>query len=180
MNQIAATRWPPMVSGPEEEFAHFFEFGDLQQLSFPPFEPPVQDGGELQQEPGGAMDTPMGNEEGVLELEDGQNHQEMNQRNPLRFMAGYQGPPESFHEIDMQTELFNPHQQQPLQIHGPQYRGQNIIPPTPNSMEMHGDQAHYYRAPGEHHTQSTYERYGRNQSQNQKDQVRIFTTRGIS
>lgn len=167
MNQIAATPWSPMVSGPEEEFASFLEFGDLQ-LSFPPFEGAVQDGSELQQEPGGAIDTPMGNEAGVLELEDGHNHQEMNQRNPLRFVGGYQGSTESFHEIHMPTELFNPHQQPQLQMHGPHYRGQNIIPPTPNSIEMHGDQARYYRPAA----QATYERYGRNQHQNQKDQVR--------
>lgn len=169
-----------MVSGPEEEFANFLEFGDLQ-LSFPPFEGVVQDGGELQQEPGGVMDTPMGNETGVLELEDGHNHQDIDQRNPLRFMAGYQGSTESFHDIHMQTELFNAHQQpQQLHMHGPQYRSQNIIPPTPNSMEMHGDQACFYRSTGEHHTQAPYERYGRNQNQNQKDQVRIPQARGKS
>lgn len=174
MNQISATPWSPMVSGPEEEFANFLEFGDLQ-LSFPPFEGAVQDGSELQQEPGGAMDTPMGNETGVLELEDGHNnHQELNQRNPLRFMAGFQGSTETFHEMHMQTDLFNPHQHQQLHMHGPQYRGRNIIPPTPNSIEMHGDQARYYRSAGEHQTHTTYERYGRNQSQNQKDQM-IFT-----
>lgn len=166
-----------MVSGPEEEFANFLEFGDLQ-LSFPPFEGAVQDGSDLQQEPGGALDVPMGNEAGVLELEDGHNHQEMNQRNPLRFMAGFQGSTEPFHEMHMQTELFNPHQQQQLHMHGPHYRGQGIIPPTPNSIEMHGDQACYYRSAGEHHTQATYERYGRNQSLNQKDQVRIFKAIG--
>lgn len=162
-----------MVSGPEEDFANFLEFGDLQ-LPFTPFENAVQDGSELQQEPVVAMDTPMGNETGVLELEDGHNHQEMNQRNPLRFMAGFQGSTENFHEMQMQTDLFNPHQQQQLHMHGPQFRGQNIIPPTPTSIEMHGDQARYYRSAGEHHPHTTYERYGRNQSQNQKDQVRIF------
>lgn len=166
-----------MVSGPDDEFANFLEFGDLQ-LSFPPFEGAVQDGSELQQEPGGAMDTAMENETGVLELEDGQSHPEMNQRIPPRFMAGFQGSTESFHEMHMQADLFNPHRLQQLHMQGPQYRSQNIIPPTPNSIEMHGDQARYYRSAGEHHTQTAYERYGRNQSQHQKDQVRMLSASG--
>ncbi len=51
-----------------------------------------------------------------------------------------------------------------------QYHGQNMIPPTPNSVEMHGDHTRYYRPSGDHQTQAVYERFGRNP---QKDQVRI-------
>lgn len=159
-----------MTSGPEEEFANFLEFGDLQ-LTFPPFEDAVQDGRELQQEAGGAMDTPMGNEPGRLGLDDGPMQQELDQHSSMRFMDGFHSSADSFHEMTMHTGLFNPHQSHPLhQLHGPQFRGQNIIPPTPDSIEMHGDPTRYYRSSGEHQSQVTYERFGRNQN----DQVRIL------
>ncbi len=167
MNQISTAPWSPMVSGPEEEFANFLEFGDLQ-LGFPSFEGSMQDGGQLQHEPVGTMDTSMGEEAGVMQLEDGHMQQEMNQRNPIRIMNGFQGSNDSFHEINMQPELFNPHQQQSMRVHGLQYHGQNMIPPTPNSIEMHGDHTRYYRSSGDHQTQALYERFGRNP---QKDQV---------
>lgn len=171
MNQISTTTWSPMTSGPEEEFANFLEFGDLQ-LTFPPFEDTVQDGRELEQDSGDAVDTRMGNEAGGLGLEDGQMQQEMDQHSSMRFMDGFHGSAESFHEMNMPTGLFN-HQHPLQQLHGPQYRGQNIIPPTPNSIEMHGDPTRYYRPSGEPQSHVTYERFGRNQN----DQVRLFSPR---
>ena len=171
MNQISTTTWSPMTSGPEEEFANFLEFGDLQ-LTFPPFEDTVQDGRELQQDSADAIDTQMGNEAGGLGLEDGQMQQELDPHRSMRFMDDFNGSADSFQEMNMPTGLFTPHPQHTLQqLHNPQYRGQNMIPPTPNSIEMHGDPTRYYRSSGEHQSHVTYERFGRHQN----DQVRIFS-----
>lgn len=167
MNQISASPWSPMVSGPEEEFANFLEFGDLQ-LTFPSFEGPMPDGGDLRQEAGSAMDIPMGNRGEVLGLDEEHMPEEMNQNDPMRFMDGFQGSTESFHEMNMRAELFHPLQQQQSHTHSAHYRSQNIIPPTPNSIELHGEHTRYYRSSGEHQSQAVFERFGRNQ----KDQVR--------
>lgn len=168
MNQISASPWSPMVSGPEDEFASFLEFGDLQ-LTFP-YEGGHQDGRELQQEPGGGMDTSMGNGAGVVRLENGPVQQQMDQCSSMAAMNGYHASTEPFHDLNIQGEIFNQQQQSHLHLHGPQYNGQNVIPPTPNSMEMHGEQARYYQSSRDHHSQAMYDRLGRNQ----KDQVRIF------
>lgn len=163
MNQISTTSWSPMVSAPEEDFASFLEFGDLQ-LQFPNFDGVVQDGRELQQEPAGTMDTSMGDEQGLM-------RQEMSQGNSMQAMNGFHGSTDSYHDMNMQPDLYSPNQQQQMHIHAPhQYHGQNMIPPTPNSIEMHGDHTRYYRSSGEHQSQAVYERFGRNP---QKDQVRI-------
>lgn len=171
MNQISTTSWSPMVSAPEEDFASFLEFGDLQ-LQFPNFDGVVvQNGSELQQEPTGSMDTSMGNEQGLMRLEDGNMQQNMDQGNSMQTMNPFQGSTDSFHNLNIHSDLYAPNQQQQMHIHVPhQYHGQNMIPPTPNSVEMHGDHTRYYRPSGDHQTQAVYERFGRNP---QKDQVRI-------
>lgn len=156
-----------MVSGPEDEFASFLEFGDLQ-LNFP-YEGGHQDGQELQQESGDGMDTSMGNGSEVIRLENGPVQQQVDQCNSLTALNSYHGSAESFDDLNIQGELFNQHQQSHLHLHGPQYNGQNVIPPTPNSIEMHGEQARYYQTPRDH-SQPVYDRLGRNQ----KDQVCIL------
>lgn len=170
MNQISTTSWSPMVSAPEEDFASFLEFGDLQ-LQFPNFDGVVQNVRELQQEHTGTMDTSMGNEQALMRLEDGNMQQNMDQGNSMQTMNAFQGSTDSFHNLNIHSDLYAPNQQQQMHIHVPhQYHGQNMIPPTPNSVEMHGDHTRYYRPSGDHQTQAVYERFGRNP---QKDQVRI-------
>lgn len=170
MNQIPTTSWSPMVSAPEEDFASFLEFEDLQ-LQFPNFDGVVQDGRELQQEPTETMDTPMGNEQGLMRLEDGNMPQDMDQGNSMQNMNGFQGSTSSYHNLNIHSDLYTPIHQQQMHIHAPrQYHGQNMIPPTPNSIEMHGDHTQYYRPSGDHQAQAVYESFGRNP---QKDQVRI-------
>lgn len=170
MNQISTTTWSPMVSAPEEDFASFLEFGDLQ-LQFPSFDGVVQDGRELQQEPTGTMDTSMGNEQGLMRLEDGHMQQDLNQGSSMQTMNDFQGSTDSYHDLSMHSDLYTPNQRQQLHIHAPHhYHGQNMIPPTPNSIEMHGDHTRYYRPSGDHQAQAVYEHFGRN---SQKDQVRI-------
>lgn len=161
MNQISASPWSPMVTGPEEELVSFLEFGDLP-LTFP-FDEAPQHGRGMQQEPDGAMDTPMGNGTGMLPMEDGQLQHQLNHSNSIGAMGGYQP---QFHHMNISGELFNPHQHPHLQLHVPPYRPQGMIPPTPTSIEMHGDQPRYYTTAGDH-SQALYDRLGRNI----KDQV---------
>lgn len=157
-----------MVSGPEDEFANFLEFGDLQ-LTFP-YDGGHQDGRELQQEPGGGMDTSMENGAGPVRLENGPAQRHMDQCSTMAAMNGYHTSTEPFHDLNISGELFNQQPQSHLHLHGPQYSGQNVIPPTPNSIEMHGEQARYYQSSRDHHSQAIYDRLSRNQ----KDQVRMF------
>ncbi|KAM0796164.1 helix-loop-helix DNA-binding domain-containing protein [Usnea florida] len=71
----------------------------------------------------------------------------------------------------MQQDPFDQQQQQQqLHLHNQQYHGQNVVPPTPNSLEMHGGHAQYYRTPIDHQQLHMYDPYRRSQ----KDQM-IFT-----
>jgi hypothetical protein len=159
-----------MVTGPEEELAGFLEFGDLP-LTFP-FDEASQHGRCLQQEADGAMDTPMGNGTGMLPLEDGQLQHQISRRNPIGPVGGYPPP---FHQMNLGGELYNrnPHPHPQLQV--PPYRPQSMIPPTPTSIEMHGDPPRYYQAAGEHHPHALYDRLGTHM----KDAVRLMDAGGV-
>lgn len=170
MNQISAPPWSPLVTGPEDELASFLEFGELP-LTFP-FEEAPQHGHSLQQEADSAMDTTMGNDTGVLPLEDGQLQHQINHPNSMRPIGGYEP---QFHHMSIAGELFNHHQQRHPQLQVPPYRAPGMIPPTPTSMEMHGDQPRYYHTAGDHHPQGLYDRYGTNM----KDQVRPIDATGV-
>ena len=114
----------------------------------------------------------MGNDTGVLPLEDGQLQHQINHPNSMRPIGGYEP---QFHHISIAGELFNHHQQRHPQLQVPPYRAQGMIPPTPTSMEMHGDQPRYYHTAGDHHPQGLYDRFGTNM----KDQVRSIDARGF-
>lgn len=173
MNQISGASWSPIVTGSEEELASFLEFADLP-LTFS-FDEAPQHGRSLQQEADGAMDTPMGNSSGILPLADGQLQHQLNHPNPTGSMGGYQP---QFHQMSIPGEMFNQQPQQhphlPLQV--PHYRPQGMIPPTPTSIEMHGDQQRFYQTAGDHNAHLIYDRLGTNM----KDQVRILDARSLS
>ncbi|KAK3178739.1 hypothetical protein OEA41_000876 [Lepraria neglecta] len=159
-------RWSPMVSGPEDEFANFLDFGDL---NFSAFDGIPQSDAELQQNGVGAMDTSMEDTAGMLGLEQGQMQHQMGQQNHSAPMNGFHGSTDSFPDLAMQSELFDQQQQQQLHMQNQRYHGQNVVPPTPNSMELHGGHAQYYRTPADHPQLHMYDHYRR-----QKDQM-IFT-----
>lgn len=161
MNQNPAPRWSPMVSAPaEDDFANFLDFTDLDFDGF--------DGVDLQQNGVGAMDTSMEGAAGTLGLEQGHMQQSlMEQRNHAPPMNGFHGSTESFPDLAMQQELFDQQQQQQIHMQNQQYHDRNAIPPTPNSLEIHGGHAQYYRTPADHQQLHMYDHYGRNQ----KDQV---------
>ncbi|KAF6240516.1 hypothetical protein HO173_001184 [Letharia columbiana] len=167
MNENLPPRWSPMV-GPEEEFANFLDFTDLGFGGY--------DAVDLQQDGAGAMDTSMEGAAGILGLGQGHMQQQqqppppVDQRNHATPINGFHGSTESFPDLAMQQDLFDQQQQQQLHMQDQQYYGQNVVPPTPNSLEMHGGHAQYYRTPADHQQLRMYDHYRRIQ----KDQM-IFT-----
>lgn len=158
MNQNPTPRWSPMVSAPpDDEFANFLDFTDL---SFDAY-----DAVALQQNEAGTMDTSMEDATGMLGLEPGN----MEQQPPMDQtpMNGFHGSTDSFPDLAMQQDLFDPQQQQQLHIQNQRYHNQIVVPPTPNSLEMHGGHAQYYHTPADHQQLQMYDHYRRNQ----KDQV---------
>ena len=155
MNQAQATAWSPMVSGPDEDFANFLEFGDLQ-LSFPSFDNVPQNGVQVQRDADVAMDTPM---ENATEMPGyGESH------GPPQ-LNGYGANQGQLLDIQVSAEHFNQHPQAYAKG-GPQYV-HGMIPPTPNSIEMQGGHPGYYQMPA-HQQAHLYEYY----QQSQRDQVR--------
>ena len=152
------------MPGPQDEFANFLDFADLDFTGY--------DTVDLQQNGAGAMDTSIEGTAGMLGLESGHMPQQpprMDQRNHATPMNGYNGSTESFQDLAMQPDPFDQQQQQQLHLHNHQYHGQNVVPPTPNSLEMHGGHAQYYRTPIDHQQLHMYDTYRRSQ----KDQVRV-------
>lgn len=160
----------PNPTSYEDEFANFLDFTDLGFGAF--------DGVDLQQNGAEAMDTSMEGAAGMLGLEQEHMQQQqqqprpMDQRNHATPVNGFHGSTESFPDLAMQHDLFDQQQQQQQQLHmqNQRYHGQNVVPPTPNSLEMHGGHAQYYRTPADHQQLHMYDHYRRNQ----KDQM-IFT-----
>ena len=153
---------------PDDEFANFLDFTDLGFGDFDPV--------DLQQNGAGPMDISIEDAAGMLGIEQGQNQQHqppppMDQRNHATPMNGFHGSTESFPDLAMQQDLFDQQQQQQqLHLQNQRYHGQNVVPPTPNSLEMHGGQAQYYRTPADHQQLHMYDHYRRNQ----RDQVGAF------
>ena len=165
MNQDPTPRWSPIVSGPEDEFANFFDFTDLGFGGY--------DGINLQPNGAGAMDTSMeGAAATMLGLDQGQMqlHQEqpppMDQRDHATPMNGFHPSTEPFSDLAMQQDLFDQQQQQQLHMQNQRYQGPNVVPPTPSSLEMHGGHAQYYPT-ADHQQVHMHDHYRRNQ----KDQV---------
>lgn len=157
----------PAFSGPEDdEFANFLDFTDLRFTGY--------DAVDLQQDGAGAMDTSMEGAAGMLGLDQGHIQQQqqpppMDQRNHATPLNGFHGATDSFPALPMQQDLFDQQQQQQLHLQNQRYQAQNVVPPTPNSLEMHGGHAQYYRTPADHQQLHMYDHY----RQHQKDQVGI-------
>ncbi len=156
-----------MVSGPEEDFSSFLEFGDLQ-LTFPGFDGGPQNRGGVQED-AGAMDTSTEDPTRMMVIEEGQMQQHLELPTSMPSIDVFHGSTQQFPDMGMQTEFFD---QQPLPhfpVQGQQYHSQHIVPPTPNSIEMHDDHARYNQQL-DTQAQAIYEHYRRKQ----KDQVRYF------
>lgn len=150
-----------MVSGPDDDFSTFLEFGDLQ-LNFPHFDQNSQNGGEIQDGVRRAMDMQASNNSGpVLDF----HHPAIQQYGDPSALGDFNTIPQPFSDPTMPSELFEQHQQlQQMPQHpsyGPTYNGQHMVPPTPNSIEMHGGQMHYQQPLPNSHARAVYEYHRR-------------------
>ena len=153
-----------MVSGSEDDFASFLDFGDL---NFPVFGDssvggtPQASGGSGD---GGAMDMSM---EGAEAAAPGMiSHPGVEQSSIENPMNGFQ---ETFPGMNSPTPFMTRQQSQQQAAHlqmqqHPRYYGHNAVPPTPNSLEMHGNQSDYYN-PADRQQQLMYEHYRRHQNE---------------
>ncbi|KAL8942584.1 MAG: hypothetical protein Q9216_001566 [Gyalolechia sp. 2 TL-2023] len=140
----SSSTWSPMVSGPDDDFSTFLEFGDLQ-LNFPPFDGNTQNREEIQDgSDGRSMDLQTTNN--AVEVM-GFPHDNMHQFTDPAAMDDFNGSSNVFSDLDMPPQFFE-QQQQPQQLqqppsYGHPYMPHNMIPQTPNSIEMHGGKAQY-------------------------------------
>ncbi|KAI4204874.1 MAG: hypothetical protein LQ346_001539 [Caloplaca aetnensis] len=159
-----SSTWSPMVSGPEDEFSNFLEFGDLQ-LNFPPFDVSQQNGGEIQDGggPASAMDMQTSNTAGgIIDF----HHGNLQPFPDSAALTDFDTSSAVFPDLSMTSHLFE-QQQMPQAIpYGHPYRSQNMIPHTPSSIEMHGGQPHYQHPASSNHARAVFEHY-RHQSRGQ-------------
>ena len=167
MNQNSTTLWSPMVFGPEDEFANFLEFSDLQH-DFP-FDDAFEEGGGMLPGADGAMENDMG----LMASGEGnvQRHQQPHpQMDPCAMhpqtSSGLSdirnSSTESLMGMNMGAQRFHERQKQyPLQYpRQDPYQRQGVVPPTPNSIEMHGGYPQFYHQ-ADQHAQASYEHYAR-------------------
>lgn len=153
-----------MVSGPEDDFSSFLEFSDLQ-LDYPSFDGNHQNGQEFQDggTAGTAIEMQTSNDpSGVIDFQHGSMQQFANPSG----LGEFESSLNIFPDLDMPSQLFDQQQQQQQQPQIPQsvaygqpYRGHNMIPHTPNSIEMHGGQLQYHPAASNNHARTMYEQY---------------------
>ena len=170
MNQNTTAVWSPMVSAPEDEFANFLEFSDLQ-LDFP-FGTGVQDDTELLPGSAGTMDTHMENGIGMMGFGEGnvQQYQQPQidpslmhpQTSSSSLDNVHNSSTESLMDVNTRAQIFHegPKQYQRQHQRQDHYHGQGMVPPTPNSIEMHGDYSRFYHQV-DPHSQANYEQYPR-------------------
>lgn len=165
MNHNPTPRWSPLVSGPEDDFANFLDFGDLNFSTFG--DGSVEGTPQVNGTSGdaGPMDTSLeGAGNGEVEM---MSHPAIQQNPMAHSMHAFQ---EAFPEMSSPVELLSrqhsQHHQQAL-IHmqqHPRYYGHNAVPPTPNGLEMHGNHPEYYN-PADRQQQLMYEHYRRHQNE---------------
>ncbi|KAL8844999.1 MAG: hypothetical protein Q9176_000671 [Flavoplaca citrina] len=157
---MQSTTWSPMVSGPDDDFSTFLEFGDLQ-LNFP-FDANPQNGSDIQDGVGPAIDMQANDDSGaILDF----HHGDLQQFGDPSSLPSFSDTPHTFQDLNMPPHLFEQqqllHQYPQHPLYGPPYNGHHVIPPTPNSMEMHGGHAHYQHTLPTNHARTMYEQHHR-------------------
>lgn len=153
-----------MVSAPEDDFASFLEFDDLH-LNYGDYDVSQADDQGNSQDAVNALDTGMENG-GLTGLDEGHllyqhaeaGHNEMQPAEEMASMGNLTESAEPLMDFNLQTEIFH-QQQQHMQTQN--FHPHAVIPPTPNSMKMHGGAGHYYPQLDLHQAQAIYERYSR-------------------
>ena len=179
MNHTSTSTWSPMVSGPEDDFANFLEFNDLQ-LTFPTFDVDGHDNGHdgvsLQQDTTLGMDATMDSEVGLMDYKEGQMNpqmdQHMDQSEPqlhtlLDGIDETHDSGESLLNMNLHEQHYHQQHHQQQQLINNDYQTSGRVPPTPNSIEMSGGHGRYYPH-ADAHAQAIY-----GYNQRQKEQVSI-------
>ena len=155
-----------MLANPDDEFANFLDFGDLNFSGFNDAitasqgnDPVLTHGG------GGGMHVPMGDSAAMMSVEQPNQLQETESQHTghMPVMPGLQD------SVSLDPELFNQQRENQLHMHQQRYQPPSMVPPTPNSIEMHADQPQYYHPMIDQQQLQMYEHYQRYQ----KDQVRL-------
>lgn len=141
---MPSASWSPTVSGPEDDFSNFLEFSDLQ-LDFSSFDDNSHNGENIQAG-GDAMDVQNNATDDLLEFR---------QLGNSSAATGFDGPIEAFPDMQMQSQQLDQHLS-PHLTYGHPFAAHNVVPPTPNSMEIHGSQTQYDHALSNVHPQVTY------------------------
>ncbi|KAL8860316.1 MAG: hypothetical protein Q9178_003287 [Gyalolechia marmorata] len=161
---MQSTTWSPMVSGPDDDFSNFLEFSDLQ-LDFPPFDASPHNGPEIHDSPGPSMDLHTNNNpSGFLAFHPGVMQQFGGPSALPDFTAASQVFPD-IPDMNMPSQLYEQQQlQHQLSQHpayGPSYNGHHMVPPTPNSIEIHGGLPQYQHMVSNNHARAMYEHHRR-------------------
>ncbi|KAL8704980.1 MAG: hypothetical protein Q9201_001877 [Fulgogasparrea decipioides] len=148
-----------MVSGPDDDFSSFLEFGDLQ-LDFPTFDSNPQDGDEIQDGAAPAMEMQTENNPGgVLSFE----HAGIQHFTGPSSLGDFNSSSHAFPDLAMPSQIFRQQQHQdPMSQQNPYghlYHGHSMVPPTPNSIEMHGGHAQYQQGASNNHARTIYDHY---------------------
>ena len=147
---MTSSAWSPVVSGPDEDFSSFLEFGELQ-LDFSPFDSSSHDGGNPQ-DGGDTMDMQPNPSSELLALEN-------SGLGGPSAMGDFDDTIQSFQDTNVQSQQLD-HQQLPQHImYSQQFQLHNIVPPTPNSIEMHKGHMQYHQAASHGQARTMYENY---------------------
>lgn len=156
----SSSTWSPMVSAPEDDFSNFLDFGDLQ-LNFQHFDASAHNQEENQDGIGGPqLDLHnTHNDVGVMDF----HHGDMSHFTDPAVMGDFNGSSNLYADSHMPSQTFERQQQQQQTqqppTYGQPYMPHNIIPQTPNSIEMHGGQAQYQQVANHNHTRAMHEHY---------------------
>ena len=162
MNQDPTSHhWSPMIANPDNEFADFLDFGDLTFSAFN--DATVHTHGENNS-------LAQGGAEGIEAQMENPGQRAISQkmetrRNPVSVI------PDFYNVASLNPDLFNQQNENPPGMHQHAYHPANMVPPTPNSIEMHAGQPQYYPIIDQQQ-QQMYDNY----RLQQRHQVTLFFT----
>ncbi|KAG8526837.1 uncharacterized protein KY384_008266 [Bacidia gigantensis] len=137
MNQDPTSQWSAMVSNPEDDFASFLDFGDLNFSAFADTVPTTQSGSSaIPQNGGTTMGSPSEGSSALSRVEDqGQMSQTMSQ---MPLMDFCQEP------IPTGPNAYYTQRHDVARLQQQRWHPQNMVPPTPDSMELHAGRMQHY------------------------------------
>lgn len=141
MNQDPTSHhWSPMLANPDNEFADFLDFGDLTFSAFN--DATLHNHGEsnpLAQADAGPVQAQMENPTNAISMGQRVMPQKAESRRNQRSVV-----PDFYNMASLNADLFSQQHENQPGVHQHAYHPANMVPPTPNSIEMHAGQPQYY------------------------------------